>query len=76
MLVNEIWRIIGLSKLILAQGVLGMVGTKFIFICPSGDGTYYVIGYSERGGGRADVQTGFRTISLVLYIGSLPNFAT
>ena len=39
-----------------------------IFICPSRDGPYYVIGY----GGRA----GVRTITLVLYIGSLPNLAT
>ena len=35
-------------------------------------GLYYVIGY----GGRACVHTGFRTITLVLYIGSLPNLAT
>jgi len=27
-------------------------------------------------GGRAGIQTGFRTITLVLYIGSLPNLAT
>ena len=37
------------------------------------DGPYYVIGY---GGQRAGVHTGFRTITLVLYIGSLPNLAT
>ena len=43
------------------------------FIRPSRDGPYYVIGY---GGGRAGVHTGFRTITLVLYIGSLPNLAT
>ena len=36
------------------------------------DGPYNVIGY----GGRVDVHTGFRTITLVLYIGSLPNLAT
>jgi len=41
----------------------------FIFIRPSQDGPYYVIGY----GGRAGVHTGFCTITLVLYIGSLPN---
>jgi len=28
------------------------------------------------GGGRAGVHTGFHTITLVLYIGSLPNLAT
>ena len=42
-----------------------------IFIRPSRDGPYYVIGY----GGRAGVHTGFRT-TLVLYIRSLPNLAT
>jgi hypothetical protein len=42
-----------------------------LFICPSRDGPYNVIGY----GGRAGVHTGFRTITLVLYIGSLPNLA-
>ena len=41
-----------------------------VFIRPSRDGPYYVIGY----GGRAS--TGFRTITLVLYIRSLPNLAT
>ena len=35
-------------------------------------GRYYVIGY---GGRWAGVHTGFRTITLVLYIGSLPNLA-
>jgi hypothetical protein len=35
-----------------------------LFIRPSRDGPYYVIGY----GGRAGVHTGFRTITLVLYI--------
>ena len=35
-------------------------------------GPYYVIGY----GGRTGVNTGFRTITLVLYIGSLSNLAT
>jgi hypothetical protein len=40
-----------------------------IFICPSGDRPYYVIGH---GGRRAVVHT----ITLVLYIGSLPNLAT
>jgi hypothetical protein len=43
-----------------------------VFICPSWDGPYYVIGY----GGRVGVHTGFRTITLVLYIRSLPNLAT
>jgi hypothetical protein len=43
-----------------------------IFIRPSRDRPYYVIGY----GGRAGVHTGFRTITLVLYIGSLPSLAT
>jgi len=43
-----------------------------VFIRPSRDGPYYVIGY----GGRAGVHTGFRTITLVLYIGSLLNLAT
>jgi hypothetical protein len=42
------------------------------FVRPSRDGPYYVIGY----GGRAGVHTGFRTITLVLYIGYLPNLAT
>jgi hypothetical protein len=44
-----------------------------IFIRLSRDGPYYVIGY---GGWRVGVHTGFRTITLVLYIGSLPNLAT
>jgi hypothetical protein len=39
---------------------------------PSRYGPYYVIGY----GMRAAVHTGFRTITLVLYIGSLPSLAT
>ena len=43
-----------------------------LFIRPSRDGPYYVIGY----GGQAGVHTGFSTITLVLYIGSLPNLAT
>ena len=43
-----------------------------LFIRPSRDGPYYVIGY----GGLAGVHTGFRAITLVLYIGSLPNVAT
>ena len=43
-----------------------------IFICPSRDGPYYVIGY----GGRAGIHTDFRTITLVLYIKSLPILAT
>ena len=43
-----------------------------IFIRLSQDGPYYVIGYGERVG----VHTGFRTITLVLCIGSLPNLAT
>ena len=43
-----------------------------VFIRPSRDGPYYVIGY----GGRTGVHTGFRTITLVLYIGSLPNLTT
>ena len=42
------------------------------FIRPSRDGPYYVIGY----GGQAGIHTGFRTITLVLYIRSLPNLAT
>ena len=37
-------------------------------------GPYYVIGY--RGRRAAGVHTGFRTITLVLYIGSLPNLVT
>jgi hypothetical protein len=45
----------------------------FIFIRRSRDGPYYVIGY---GGRRAGVHTCFRTITLILYIGSLPNLAT
>ena len=45
----------------------------FLIIRPSWDGPYYVIGY---GNGRAGVHTGFRTITLVLYIGYLPNLAT
>jgi len=45
---------------------------SIIFIRPSRDGPYYVIGYGRRAG----VHTGFRTITLVLYIGSLPNLAT
>ena len=40
-----------------------------IFICPSRDRSYYVIGYGF-------VHTGFRTITLVLYIRSLHNLAT
>ena len=36
-------------------------------------GPYYVIGYGRR---MAGVHTGFRTITLVLYIGSLPNLAS
>jgi len=44
----------------------------FFFIRPSRDGPYYVIGYGGGGG----VHTGFRTITLVLYIGSWPNLAT
>ena len=40
-----------------------------IFIRPSRDGPYYVIG-------KSGVHTGFHTITLVLYIGSLPNLAT
>ena len=36
-----------------------------IFMRPSRDGPYYVIGYGGRGQG---VHTGFRTITLVLYI--------
>ena len=43
-----------------------------IFIRPSRDIPYYVLGY----GGRAGIHKGFRTITLVLYIGSLPNLAT
>ena len=39
--------------------------TEIIFIRP-----YYMIGY---GGRRAGIHTGFRTITLVLYIWSLPN---
>jgi hypothetical protein len=42
------------------------------FLRPSRDGPYYVIGY----GGRAGIHTGFRSITLVLYIRSLPNLAT
>ena len=45
---------------------------KLIFLRPSRDSPYYVIGY----GGRAGVHTDFRTITLVMYIGSLPNLAT
>jgi uncharacterized membrane protein len=40
--------------------------------CNLFNGPYYVIGY----GGRAGVHTGFRTITLVLYIVSLPNLTT
>jgi hypothetical protein len=43
-----------------------------LFICPSRDRPNYVIGCS----GRAVIHTGFHTIILVLYIGSLPNLAT
>ena len=39
-----------------------------IFICPSGDRPYYVIGH---GGRRAVVHTCFHTITLVLYIGHM-----
>jgi hypothetical protein len=46
---------------------------SLVFIRSSWDGPYYVIGY---GGWRAVVHTDFRTITLVLYIGSLPNLAT
>ena len=42
------------------------------FIRPSRDWPYYVIGYGRLLG----VHTGFRTITLVLYIGSLTNLAT
>jgi hypothetical protein len=41
-----------------------------VFIRPSRDGRHYVIGY---GGRQAGIHTGFHTITLVLYIGSLPN---
>ena len=44
------------------------------FIRPSRYGPYYVIGYGGRWA--VGVHTGFRTITLVLYIGSLPNLAT
>jgi hypothetical protein len=44
----------------------------YLFIRPSRDGPYYVIEY----GGRAGIHTGFRAITLVLYIGSLPSLAT
>ena len=44
----------------------------FLFIRPFRGWPYYVIGY----GGRAGVPTGFRTITLVLHIESLPNLAT
>ena len=43
-----------------------------LLIRPFRDEPYYVIGY---GGGRAGVHTGFCTITLVLYIRSLPNLA-
>jgi ubiquitin C-terminal hydrolase len=43
------------------------------FIRPSRDRPYYVIGY---GGQLAGIHTGFHTITLVLYIGSLTNLAT
>jgi hypothetical protein len=51
---------------------MSFVGEPNLFKRPSRDGPYYVIGY----GGRAGVHTGFRTITLVLYIGSLPILAT
>jgi hypothetical protein len=40
-----------------------------VFLRPSRDGPYYVIGYD----GRVGVHTGFRTITLVLCIGSCGN---
>ena len=43
-----------------------------LFIRMSRDGPYYVIGY----GGWVGFHTGFHTINLVLYIGSLPNLTT
>ena len=45
---------------------------SFIFMRPTREGPYYVIGYVRRVG----VHTGFCTITLVLYIRSLPNLAT
>ena len=53
-----------------------------LFIRPFRDRPYYVIGMAgvcrraAGGGRRAGVHTGFRTITLVLYIESLPIFAT
>ena len=44
----------------------------YVIIRPSRDEPSYVIGY----GGRASVHTGFRTITLIQYIRSLPNLAT
>ena len=58
------------SKYFVSIGQYLSMSTK---IHPSRDGPYYVIGY---GGRQADVHTDFRTITLVLYIGSLPNLAT
>ena len=54
-------------------GVIGLDMTENrICIRPSRDRQYYVIGY----GGRAGIHTGFRTITLVPYIRSLPHLAT
>jgi hypothetical protein len=62
-----------LAKYLGVTNFFAMLGDiDLIFIRSSRDGPYYVIGY----GGRAGVHTGFRTINLVLYIGSLPNLAT
>jgi hypothetical protein len=52
------------------SGVIGLDMTENrICICPSRDRQYYVIDY----GGRAGIHTGFRTITLVPYIRSLPH---
>jgi hypothetical protein len=65
-------------KKIISDGHTGYIRLRchnfygYLFIRPSRDGPYYVIGY----GGWAGVHTGFHTITLVLYIGSVPNLVT
>ena len=58
-----------MNSLFLSTGCIAQILT--FFIRPSGDGAVLCDWVW-----RAGVHTGFRTITLVLYIGSLPNLAT
>ena len=54
----------------------GNLYIRSVFVRPSRDGPYYVIGYGGRWRRAAGVHTGVHTITLVRYIGSLPYLAT